>query len=85
MLLLVLSTIFYSSYWLLSHITVVETMDSAEREINPLLMTFINRRKKNRRAGDRASNLLFFSPVRYRLSLTGSADETTTVRNMNKD
>ena len=31
-----------SSHWLLSHITVVETKNSSEREMNPVAMTIIN-------------------------------------------
>ena len=30
----VLRTIFFPSHWLLSHITIVETMDSGKREMN---------------------------------------------------
>ena len=38
----VLSTIFFPSHWMLSHITIVETMDSSERGMNPTAMTIIN-------------------------------------------
>ena len=38
----VLCTIFLPSHSLLSHITTVETMDSGERGINPVAMTFIS-------------------------------------------
>ena len=31
-----------SSHWLLSHITIVETMDRGERRMNPVVMTIIN-------------------------------------------
>ena len=55
-LLTVLSTIFFPSYWMLSHINIVETMDICERG------------KNIGRAGDRISDLLFSSPVRYQLS-----------------
>ena len=39
-------TIFFSSHWLRSHITIVETTDSDERGMNPVAMTIINSRKK---------------------------------------
>ena len=42
----VLCPTFYPSHWLLSHITIVETMDSGERGMNPVLMTIINPPKK---------------------------------------
>ena len=35
----VLCTIFFPGHWLLSHVTIVETMDSNERGINPVAMT----------------------------------------------
>ena len=34
--------IYLPSHWLLSNITIVETMDSGEREMNPVAMTIIN-------------------------------------------
>ena len=55
----VLRTIFFPSHWLLSHITIVVTIDSSERGMNPVAMTIINLGKNNRRAGDRTSDLLF--------------------------
>ena len=42
----VLHTIFSPSHWLFSHVTIVETMDSCERGINPVAMTIINPRKE---------------------------------------
>ena len=42
----VLRTIFFQSYWLLSHIAIVETTDSGERGIDPVAMTIINPRKE---------------------------------------
>ena len=42
LLLLVFHTIFFPSHWLLSHITVVETLDSGERGMNPFAKTIIN-------------------------------------------
>ena len=37
----VLGTIFFLSHWLLSHVTIVETMDSGERKkLNPAAMTY---------------------------------------------
>ena len=38
----VLSTILFPSHWLLSHITIGETMDSSERGMNTVTMTLIN-------------------------------------------
>ena len=39
----VLHTIFFPSHWLLSHIlTIVKTLDSGERGMNPVVMTIIN-------------------------------------------
>ena len=35
----------FPSHWLLSYITIVETMDSSEREVNPVAMTIINPRR----------------------------------------
>ena len=40
--LLVLRTIFFPSYWLLFHLTIVETTDGGERGMNPVPMTIIN-------------------------------------------
>ena len=37
---------FFPSHWLLSQITIVETMDSGEREMKPVGMTIINPRKE---------------------------------------
>ena len=42
----VLHIIFFSSHWLLSHITIVETMDRGERAMDPVTMTIINPRKE---------------------------------------
>ena len=42
----VLCTIFVPSHWLLSHVTIVETMDSVEGGINPVAMTFISPQKE---------------------------------------
>ena len=42
----VLGTIFFLGHWLLSHITIVETMDSGERKLNPAAMTINNPRKE---------------------------------------
>ena len=38
----VLHTIFFSSHWLLSHITISETMDRGEKGMNLVAMTLIN-------------------------------------------
>ena len=37
--------LFFPSHWLLSDITIIETTDSSEREMNPVAMTIINPRK----------------------------------------
>ena len=42
----VLRTTSFPSHWLLSHITIVKTTDSCEREMNPVAMTIINPRKE---------------------------------------
>ena len=42
----VLRTIFFPSHWLLSHITIVETLDIGERRMNPVAMTTINPQKE---------------------------------------
>ena len=39
-------TIFFPCNWLLFYITIVEIMDSGERGMNPVTMTFINPRKE---------------------------------------
>ena len=65
----VLRTIFSPRQKLLSHITIVETMYSGERGMNPVAMTIINPRgAKNVRAWDQNSGLLFSSPACYQLS-----------------
>ena len=38
--------IFFPSHWLLSHLTIVETTDNSEREMNPVAMTIINPQKE---------------------------------------
>ena len=38
----VLCTIFFSSHWLLSNISLIETMDSGERGINPVTINTMN-------------------------------------------
>ena len=38
----VLPTIFLLSHWQLSHITIIETMGSSEKGMNPLTLTIIN-------------------------------------------
>ena len=39
-------TIFLRSHWLLSHITIVITIDSSERQMNPGAMTIVNPQKE---------------------------------------
>ena len=58
------------NYGLFFRITIIEIMIRSEREMNPFLMTIIDPRKRN--FGNRTSDLLFSSPVRYQLSNTGS-------------
>ena len=41
--------ILFSSHWLLSHIPIVETIDNAERGMNPVTMTIFNSRGSNQR------------------------------------
>ena len=43
----VLWTIFFLNHWLLSYITNAERMDSAERGMNPVLITIIDQRKES--------------------------------------
>ena len=40
--------VFYAKYWLLFHITIVETIDSADTGMNPVAVTIINPRKEFR-------------------------------------
>ena len=40
-----ISTLFFPSHWLLSHIIIVETIDSGERGMNPVT-SIINHRKE---------------------------------------
>ena len=57
-------TVFLSSHWLLSHITIVETMDSGERRKNHVTMTIINPRKEYWPSqGSNQRPDLFSSPV----------------------
>ena len=42
----VLCTILFPNKWLLSHITIIKTMDSSERGMNPVEMIIINPQKK---------------------------------------
>ena len=41
----VLRTIFFPNHWLLSHVTIVKTMDSGEMVLNPDTMTIVSTRK----------------------------------------
>ena len=71
----VLCMVFIANHWLLSNITVVETMDNIARDINTVAMTPQSSilRKNIGRAWDQISDLLFSSPVSYPLIHTGSA------------
>ena len=66
-LLTVLRTIFFPSHWLLSHITIVETMDSGERGMNLVALSSIHERNIGQ-DGDQTGDLLCSSYVRHRLS-----------------
>ena len=37
---------FFPGHWLLSHLTIVQTMDSGDRGMNPVTMTIINPQKE---------------------------------------
>ena len=41
-----LCTIFFATHWLLSHITIVDTMDSEEKVMNPVAMTISDPQKE---------------------------------------
>ena len=50
---------FFPSHWLVSHIIIVEAMDSGERGMNPVAMTCHESSEKNTgQAGERTSALL---------------------------
>ena len=49
--------IFFPSHWLLSQIAIKETMDSHEREMNPIKTAIANQWTQTSRAGDRTSNI----------------------------
>ena len=55
---LVLRKILFQSHWLLSHTTIVKAMDSCDRGINPVTMTFIN--PWNRQGQSQLSRSHFF-------------------------
>ena len=63
----VIRKILIPSHWLLFHITIVGTMDSGKKVMNRVAMTISSPRKNIDRAGDRTSDPLFSSPVRYRV------------------
>ena len=54
----VLRTIFSTSHWLVSLMTVVETTENGERGMNPVASTIINPGKEYWPSGDQTSNLL---------------------------
>ena len=60
----VLSTIFFPNHWLLSHITIIKTMDSGESETNPITIAIINAWKDC--CPSQELNLLFFNPFPYK-------------------
>ena len=53
---MVVCTIFFPTYRLLSHMKIVKTMDSVDRRMNPVAMTIIYPRKEMGRDGDRTSD-----------------------------
>ena len=67
----VLCIILCPSHWQLFPRTIVEIMDSREKEMNLEAMVIINPRKDIGRAGDLTSDLLLSGPVQYQLSYNG--------------
>ena len=62
-----LRTILFPSHCVLSHITIVETIGSGEREMNPVTLTINNPPdRKLAEPGDQTSDLLFSSPKELR-------------------
>ena len=59
----VFHTLFFRSHYLLSYMTIVETMVSSKNRKNPVAMTINNHGRENRRCRDRSSDLLFSSPA----------------------
>ena len=57
-----LNTIFFSSHWLLSYITITGKMDSGERGMNVVKITVITPRTEYWPSQDQISDLLFSSP-----------------------
>ena len=45
--------------------TIIKTMFSGQREMNPVTMTITNLRKKKAKERDRQRDVLFLSPVHY--------------------
>ena len=66
--LLTLCAILFPSYWLLSHIIVVETMDSGKRGMYPVAIYIINPWKEYGMGWTEQSDRLLSSLVQYRLS-----------------
>ena len=64
---------FFQSDWQCSHINIIETMVSGDREMNPVSMTTIDFKKKFCWPKDWTSDL-FSSPVCYCLNYTHSVD-----------
>ena len=78
----VLCPIFFSSYWLLCHITIVKKLDSSERGMNPVTIL----QKNINQEGDLTSNLLFSSSVHNHLiygdrgkQTNGQTDQVKTI------
>ena len=61
-----------SIHWLLYHITIIETMDSVERRLNPFMLTIINPWKEYRPSRGSNSEFLFSSLQCYWLSFGAS-------------
>ena len=57
----VLCTLSFPSHWLLFHTTIIKTVVSGDRNINPITMTIINSRKETGQSGNQISDSLFSS------------------------
>ena len=64
---------YYGRYTFQDNTTIIKTMDSGERGMNPVAMTISILGKNIGQASDRTTDLPFSSSVRYRMSGSGSA------------
>ena len=74
----VLSTIFFPSHWPLSHKTIVEAKNSAERGMNPIAVTIISSRKEHwprprTEPATPCSNVLYTKDFKPRSSVQSSS------------